>query len=72
MSRLLILFVSIICCLVLVPEGFADVNKLRQSIISYNLKQHKKSLADGSYRGEEGVLRISPEVARSFGLKVPM
>ncbi len=72
MSRLFILFVAIICCLVLVPAGFADINKLRQSIIDWNLKQHKKSLADGSYRGEEGVLRISPEVARSFGLKVPM
>ncbi len=44
---------------------------LKQSIIAWNLEQHKKSLSDNSYKGEEGVLRLRPDVARSFGLKLP-
>ena len=54
------------------PMAFADLSLLRKGIVSYNTERHKKSLADGSYRGEEGVLRIRPEIARSFGLKVPV
>ncbi len=50
--------------------ALADISLLKKSIITYNLDYHKKSLSDGSYRGEEGILRISPEVAWSFGLKV--
>lgn len=50
----------------------ADISLLKKSIITYNLAHLKKSLSDGSYRGEEGVLRIGPEVGRSFGLKVLM
>jgi soluble lytic murein transglycosylase-like protein len=37
-----------------------------------NLRDLQKSLADGSYRGEEGILRIKPEVGRSLGVKVYM
>jgi soluble lytic murein transglycosylase-like protein len=35
-----------------------------------NLRDLQKSLADGSYRGEEGILRVKPEVGRSLGVKV--
>ncbi len=31
---------------------------------------HEKSIEDGTYRGEEGVLRITPDVAKALGLKV--
>jgi hypothetical protein len=50
----------------------AYVSLLKESIISYNIIHYKKSLSDGSYRGEEGILRINPEVGRSFGLEVPI
>ena len=45
---------------------------IKESIITYNISQYEKSLSVGSYRGEEGILRIRPEVGRSFGLKVPI
>ena len=50
----------------------ADPFLMKESIINWNLKRHKASLSDGSYRGEEGILRITPEVGRVFGLKVLM
>ena len=50
--------------------ALADISLLKKSIITYNLNHHKKSLSDGSYRGEEGILRINPEVGRSFGFNV--
>ena len=48
----------------------SDMSLLKKSIITYNLEHLQKSLSDASYRGEEGALRIGPEVAQSFGLKV--
>jgi transglycosylase-like protein with SLT domain len=48
----------------------AYVSLLRELIVDYNRKQYTKSLSDGTYRGEAGILRIGPEVARSLGLKV--
>ena len=50
----------------------ADLSLINDSIIAYNLECYKKSLSDGSYRGEAGILRLGPEVGRSFGLKVPI
>ena len=50
----------------------ADLSLLKESIIAFNLKSLQKSLSDGSYRGEEGILRIRPEIGRSLGLKVLM
>jgi len=44
--------------------------KLIKSIIDYNLDILEKSLVNDFYRGEEGILRIRPEVARSLGMKV--
>jgi hypothetical protein len=43
---------------------------LKKYIIEFNLKAIEKNLSDGSYRGEEGILAMRPEEARSFGLKV--
>ena len=42
---------------------------LKKYIIEYNLKTLENSLADGSYRGEEGILRVRPEIAGSLGIK---
>ncbi|MEW6665779.1 MAG: transglycosylase SLT domain-containing protein [Thermodesulfobacteriota bacterium] len=42
---------------------------LKEIIVAYNQRQYGESLEDGSYRGEEGILKIGPEVARSLGLK---
>ena len=50
----------------------ADLSLLKESIIAYNLDLLQKSLVDGSYKGEEGILKIRPEIGRSFGLKVLM
>jgi hypothetical protein len=47
-----------------------DLFILEKAIITYNLRHLEKSLSDGSYRGEAGILRITPEVGNSFGLKV--
>lgn len=41
---------------------------LKEIIISYNQIVYGESLQDGTYRGEEGLLRIGPEAARSLGL----
>jgi len=43
---------------------------LKKYIIEYNTKHHGFSLEDDSYRGEEGILKIRPDVARDFGIKV--
>lgn len=50
----------------------ADLSLLKESIIAYNLDLLQKSLVDGSYEGEVGILKIRPEIGRSFGLKVLM
>jgi soluble lytic murein transglycosylase-like protein len=47
----------------------ADLSLIQSSIIAYNSERHKKSLSDDSYRGEEGILRVRPEVANLFGLR---
>ncbi|MBN1275964.1 MAG: lytic transglycosylase domain-containing protein [Deltaproteobacteria bacterium] len=43
---------------------------IKKSIIEWNVERHKKSFSDGTYRGEEGILRLSPETGRLMGLKV--
>jgi hypothetical protein len=58
--------------LVLTVEANANLFLLKKSIITYNINHSKKSLADGSYRGEEGILGIVPDVGRSLGLNVPI
>jgi hypothetical protein len=48
----------------------ADQPILKKHIIGYNLKAVEKAIADGSYRGEEGILAIDPDDAKSLGMKV--
>jgi hypothetical protein len=45
---------------------------LKPIIAERNAKDLAESLADGSYRGEAGILRISPEVGASLGMRVLM
>lgn len=51
---------------------YANYSSLKKIIVAYNLDVYKESLSDGSYRGEAGILRMSPEIGRSYGLKVFM
>ena len=49
------------------------IDPLLQAFISeYNQKALNKSFQDNTYRGEAGILRIRPEVAVTFGMKVLM
>ena len=64
-----ILFMTFLC-LYYPFFATADIPLLREHITAYNLEHHKRSLSDHSYRGEEGILRINPEVGQAFGLKV--
>jgi hypothetical protein len=57
---------------VLISPALAGNSILVKSIIEYNISINEKTLENGSYMGREGILRISPEVGRSFGLKVLM
>jgi len=50
--------------------SLAASSLLKKTIIDYNLKTLKKCLKDGSYRGEEGILKIRPETGKSLGMKV--
>ena len=63
-------FAAIVLTVLSSPAGAADLSIFKKTIIEYNLEHLEKSLLDGSYRGEEGILRIRPEIASSFGLKV--
>ena len=67
--RRIFLFLTIVILFSPIPAD-ADLSLIKESIIAYNIVHYKKSLSDGSYRGEEGILRISPEVGRSFGFNV--
>ncbi len=48
----------------------ADISLLKKYISEYNLERHTLSLSEKTYRGEEGILRINPEVGRLLGLRV--
>jgi Transglycosylase SLT domain len=52
------------------PSARAQVSLLKEAVIVRNQAELKKSIEDGSYRGEAGLLRMRPEVARSFGIRV--
>ncbi|MEA2038227.1 MAG: lytic transglycosylase domain-containing protein [Thermodesulfobacteriota bacterium] len=58
--------------LISAPVARAEYSLLKNIIVAWNLERYERSLSDGSYRGEKGILRIRPEVARSFGLSVPI
>ena len=53
-------------------NAFSDYSLLKEIIIDYNRGAIEKSLEDGSYRGEEGLLCIRPEIGQSLGMTVPM
>jgi hypothetical protein len=50
----------------------ANLSLLEEGIIAYNAKFHSESLSENTYRGEEGILNLGPEVAGSFGIKALM
>lgn len=54
------------------PAALAHYPLLTKLISAYNLKAIERSLEDGTYRGEAGILRIRPDIAKSLGMKVPM
>jgi len=66
------LFLGIILNLALISTSpvQADNALLTQNIIEYNQKALEESLADGTYKGEAGILRVGPRVSISLGLKV--
>ena len=49
------------------PAG-ADTPLLCDIIAAYNTDALEKSVKKGTYRGEEGILRIGPDVGRELGL----
>jgi soluble lytic murein transglycosylase-like protein len=65
---------ALVCSMVIIQlmesPALAVNSVLTKSVIEYNISINEKSLANGSYMGQEGILRISPEVGRSFGLNV--
>ena len=69
MRQITIFLITMLAMAISFP-ALADISVLRKSIIKYNLEHHKNSLSDGSYRGEEGILRLSPEAGRSFGFNI--
>lgn len=50
----------------------ASFDLLKTHIIAYNIKDLERSVADGNYRGEEGIMCITPRSADSLGMKVYM
>ncbi|MFZ7113442.1 MAG: lytic transglycosylase domain-containing protein [Desulfatiglandales bacterium] len=71
-------FITVLACLILAGlfvcplPALADYPLLAKLIIAYNSGVQEKSLANGSYRGEEGLLRLTPEAAKSLGIKAVM
>jgi hypothetical protein len=61
---------SIVVIQLLESPASAVNSILSKSVIEYNINVHEKTLAKGSYMGQEGILRISPEVGRALGLNV--
>jgi hypothetical protein len=50
----------------------AQLSILKKAVVLRNQADLERSLQDGSYRGEAGILRMRPEVAKSFGMTVFM
>jgi len=67
----LFLLLSLVCHGANAPDSEA-LSLLRDIIAEHNLNLIKKSLEEGTYRGEAGILRIRPEVAQEFGLRVQL
>lgn len=54
----------------LADSGTPAYSIIKKHIIDYNLKTLEKVGQEDSYRGEQGILRIRPETAQSFGMNV--
>jgi soluble lytic murein transglycosylase-like protein len=54
------------------PAAPAQLSVLKKAVVLRNQADLERSLQDGSYRGEAGILRLRPEVARSLGMTVFM
>ena len=63
------LSLGLFCLLCLSSSPAATHPLLKKYIIEYNLTAIEKSLEDDSYRGEEGILRIRPDIANKLGIK---
>jgi Transglycosylase SLT domain len=72
MMQLLLLLIMLALHLLWCSPASAQQSLLKEIVIQHNLTELQKSLKDGSYKGEEGILRIRPEAAKSLGLKVVM
>jgi len=70
--QLLLLLIVLALHLLWCSPASAQQPLLKEIVIQHNLTELQKSLKDGSYKGEEGILRIRPEAAKSLGLKVVM
>ncbi len=64
------IFFRVPVCMPVPSQTFTGFNLLSRYISAYNLDHLKKSLSDQTYRGEEGILGLTPETAQSFGLRV--
>ncbi|MBW2283348.1 MAG: transglycosylase SLT domain-containing protein [Deltaproteobacteria bacterium] len=65
--------VRCICLAAILPAFFpasakADIPLLSDIIVAYNAGAIEGSLKNGTYRGEEGILRIGPDTGRELGL----
>ncbi len=69
MRRVLLLSMLTLHFLCISPEAGQPL-LLKDIIVQYNVAELQKSLKDGSYKGEEGILRLRPEAAKALGLKV--
>ena len=63
------LFVTLPVLFSLISPAIAEQPLLKKYIMEFNLDAVEKNLTDDSYRGEEGVLAVTPEEAKSLGMK---
>lgn len=70
--RSLVIHIIIIISLFSPSILFADYPLLKKYIIEFNVRVGDERLFDNSYRGEEGILQLMPEVGVSLGLKILM
>jgi len=64
---------SLLLCIPLVHSSLGSDTAqplLKEIIVAHNQRVYGESLQDGSYRGEEGLLKVSPEAGKSLGLNV--
>jgi len=67
---LLLLMAGVCFTVLFAARARADRSLLAEGVVACNMEDQEKSLSERSYRGEEGILRIRPDIARTFGLRV--